>query len=261
MEINKVVCMDNLECMKSLPIESIDLIYGDILYGTGRKFKDYQDLKPDRKVIEDFYIPRVKEMHRLLKPTGSIYLQMDWRIVHWVRCILDDVFGYENFRAEVIWKYDAPTSTNRNYPAKHDNILFYTKSSNYYFNQDAILVEYSEKAKQRYDKIDEEGKRYKLYKNRDGSYRKAYMKQGKPTDIFEIQFLQNNSKEKVYDTQKPLPLMERIIKASSNKGDVVADFFMGSGSFLVKGKELGRCYIGCDNNPNAVEITKQRLIN
>jgi len=173
---------------------------------------------------------------------------------------MDDIFNYDNFRSEVIWKYDAPTSTNKNYPSKHDNILFYTKSNDYYFNQEAILVEYSEKAKERYNKVDEDGLRYKLYKNKDDTYRKAYMKKGKPTDVFEIQFLQNNASEKVgYDTQKPLELMEKFIKTSSKENDVVADFFMGSGSFLVKAKELKRNYIGCDINPRAVEITNLRL--
>ena len=260
MENNKTFCMDNLEYMKSLPSGCIDLIYGDILYGTGKKFQDFQDLKPTKEVIYDFYIPRIKEMYRLLKDTGSIYLQMDWRIVHWIRCITDDVFGYKNFRSEIIWKYDAPTSTNRNYPSKHDNILFYTKGNDYYFNQEAILIDYSDKGNKRYDKVDEEGKRYKLYKNKDGSYRKAYMKTGKPTDVFEIQFLQNNSTEKVgYDTQKPLELMEKFIKTSSKENDLVADFFMGSGSFLVKAKELNREYIGCDINPKALELTNLRL--
>jgi len=83
---------DNLEYMKSLESNSIDLIYCDILYGTGRKFKDYQDLKPKREIIKEHYIPRLTEMHRLLKNTGSIYLQMDTRINHWIRIIMDDIF-------------------------------------------------------------------------------------------------------------------------------------------------------------------------
>ena len=93
-------CGDNLEYMKTLPSNSIDLIYNDLLYGTGRNFGDYKDIKADRKTVEDFYIPRITEMHRLLKDTGSIYLQMDTRINHWMRCIMDDVFGYNNFRNE-----------------------------------------------------------------------------------------------------------------------------------------------------------------
>ena len=102
-ELNKVYCMDNMELLKQLPNNYIDLIYCDILYGTGRNFGDYQDLKCDRKIIEEHYTPRLQEMHRVLKDTGSIYLQMDTRINHWIRCLMDDVFGYDNFRNEIIW--------------------------------------------------------------------------------------------------------------------------------------------------------------
>ena len=92
---------DNLELMAEIKDNTVDLIYCDILYGTGRKFDDYQDLKPKREVIEEHYIPRIKEMHRILKDTGSIYLQMDTKVNHWIRCILDDVFNYSNFQNEI----------------------------------------------------------------------------------------------------------------------------------------------------------------
>ena len=104
---NKLYNCDNLELMSIIPDNTIDLIYCDILYGTGRKFKDFQDLKPIRSEIEDHYIPRLKEMHRILKNTGSIYLQMDAKINHWIRIIMDDIFGYNNFRNEIIWCYGA----------------------------------------------------------------------------------------------------------------------------------------------------------
>ena len=93
---------DNLDLMAEIKDNTVDLIYCDILYGTGRKFKDYQDLKPKREIIEEHYIPRIKEMHRILKDTGSIYLQMDEKINHWMRCIMDDIFGYSNFRNNII---------------------------------------------------------------------------------------------------------------------------------------------------------------
>ena len=99
-------CCDNLELMEEIQDNTIDLIYCDILYGTGKNFMDYKDLYPMREIIESHYIPRIKEMHRILKETGSIYLQMDSRISHWVRCILDDVFTYGNFRNELIWCYN-----------------------------------------------------------------------------------------------------------------------------------------------------------
>jgi len=103
----RVMCraVDNLELLLSQPDESVDLIYCDILYGTGRNFGDYQDLKPIRSEIEAHYLPRLKEMHRVLKQNGSIYLQMDYRISHWIRLIMDDIFGYDNFVNEIIWCY------------------------------------------------------------------------------------------------------------------------------------------------------------
>lgn len=97
LELNKTYCLDNLELMKQIPNNHIDLIYCDILYGTGKKFKDYIDLKPIKQVIEEFYIPRLQEMHRVLKDTGTIFLQMDFRIVHWIRCIMDDIFWLQQF--------------------------------------------------------------------------------------------------------------------------------------------------------------------
>lgn len=102
-----VQCVDNMQLLKSQPNESVDLIYSDILYGTGKNFGDYKDLKPKQDVIESHYLPRLIEMHRVLKPTGSIFLQMDWRINHWIRCLLDRVFGYDNFVNEIVWLYGA----------------------------------------------------------------------------------------------------------------------------------------------------------
>jgi site-specific DNA-methyltransferase (adenine-specific) len=232
-EVNNTYCMDNLELMKQMEDESVDLIYCDILYGTGKNFKDYQDLKPQRDIIEEFYIPRIKETHRILKGTGSIYLQMDWRISHWIRCILDDIFEHKNFRNEIIWKYGLGGGGNKEFAKKHDNILFYTKSKDYTFNLQ--------------------------YEPATSNMMKGKMK--KMTDVWDVPTLNNMAKERVgYDTQKPKELISRIIKASSNEGDIVADFFCGSGTTLVVAKELGRQYIGCDINPKAIEITNNRLL-
>jgi len=118
---------DNLELMAEIEDNTVDLIYCDILYGTGRKFKDYQDLKPKREIIEEHYIPRIKEMHRVLKDNGSIYLQMDTRINHWMRCIMDDVFEYDNFRNEISWWYKRWSNISFGYQKMHDVILFYSK--------------------------------------------------------------------------------------------------------------------------------------
>ena len=111
----RVMCraVDNLELLLSQPDESVDLIYCDILYGTGRNFGDYQDLKPIRSEIESHYLPRLIEMKRVLKQTGSIYLQMDTRINHWMRILMDEVFGYDNFRNEISWCYNSQGKTTK----------------------------------------------------------------------------------------------------------------------------------------------------
>jgi DNA modification methylase len=143
---SSVFCSDNLELMKTIESNTIDLIYCDILYGTGRNFGDYQDLKPIRSEIEAHYLPRLKEMHRVLKDTGSIYLQMDTRINHWMRCIMDDIFGYENFRNEIIWAYEtAGRKSKRKYRPSHDVILFYALGNNILYD-----CEYLEKIENNY---------------------------------------------------------------------------------------------------------------
>ena len=232
MELNKVYCMDNLELLKQLDNNSIDLIYCDILYNTGRNFKDYNDNLGTPQQAMEWYKPRLIEMKRVLKDNGSIYIQCDYRLVHYLKVEMDNIFGINNFINEIIWKYGLGGSGKKSFSKKHDNILFYSKSNDYIFN-----IQY------------EEATSNKL---------KGCKK--KMTDVWSIANINNMAKERVgYDTQKPKELLQRIIKASSNKNDVVADFFCGSGTSLVVAKELGRQYIGCDINPRAVEITNKRL--
>ena len=244
-------CSDNLELIKTIESNTIDLIYCDILYGTGRRFADYQDLKPIRSEIESHYIPRIKEMHRILKNTGSIYLQMDTRINHWIRCILDDVFGHDRFLNEIVWYYSGGGAGKSKFTNKHDNILWYSKSTNYIFNADSIRVPYEGTGGyQNSNGIMNNGKLYKP--NELGKICE---------DVWKIPIIHpNDTKERTgYDTQKPKSLLERIIKASSNEGDLVADFYLGSGTTAEVCKDLNRNFIGCDINPRAVEITLKRL--
>ena len=254
-----IECKDNLKFMQELQSESIDLIYCDILYGTGKKFSDYQDLKANRKVIEDFYLSRIKEMHRLLKPTGSIYLQMDTKINHWVRCIMDDVFGYKLFLNEIIYEQQKGGKSKK-FQLAHDCILLYTKTNKYTFNIN--FCQEKESTNKRYDKKNDDGKRYKTYYKKDGSFWYNSEYKGKIiSDVWTgINNINSKGKEWVeYDTQKPKELLMRIVKASSNIGDTVADFFLGSGTTAVVCKELNRKFIGCDINPKAIQITNERL--
>lgn len=258
MELNKIYNMDNLELLKQMESELVDLIYCDILYNTGKKFKDFVDKLGTPQEAIEWYRPRLIEMNRVLKKTGSIYLQCDYRLVHYLKVEMDSIFGLNNFRNDIIWCYKSQGFSKKQWSNKHDNILFYSKSNKWTFNLDDIREGPSESWVKRYGKelekngffIDGKGKRYDSFVG------------SPPRDWLDINVLPQAHKERVgYDTQKPKALLERIIKASSNKNDIVADFFCGSGTSLVVAKELGRNYIGCDINPRAVEITKTRLKN
>ncbi len=248
--IPRVMCwaVDNMELLKSQPNESVDLIYSDILYGTGRNFGDYQDLKPIRSEIEAHYLPRLKEMYRVLKSTGSIYLQMDTRINHWMRILMDNVFGDENFRNEIVWCYKSGGAGKKGFAKKHDVILFYTKGNDFIFN--AI------KEKSYMKKGSGKNPKQTYFNDNIGCYTITNQKDW----IEDVGILATSSKERVdYSSQKPKELIKRFVLASSNEGDVVADYYLGSGTTAEVCKELNRNFIGCDINPNAIEITKARL--
>lgn len=249
---------DNLELMKTIESNTIDLIYCDILYGTGRKFKDYQDLKPNRIEIENHYIPRLKEMHRILKPTGSIYLQMDTKINHWVRCIMDDIFGYERMLNEIIWCYRSQGFNKNKWSEKHDVILLYSKSKQWTFNLETVREnEIGESTQKRWHKEIKEYGLIPTTKNGKVYWNSPY---SPPRDWINMNALpQAHSERNGYDTQKPKELIAKFIKASSNEGDLVADFYAGSFTTAEVCKELNRNFIGCDINPLALEISKQRL--
>jgi len=251
-------CCDNLELMAEMQDSTVDLIYCDILYGTSRKFKDYQDLKPIRSEIESHYIQRIKEMHRILKDTGSIYLQMDTKINHWLRCILDDIFGYDNFLNELVWCYNTQGYSKTKYSSKHDSILFYSKSKKYTFNAEQIRNEKPSKSSiKRFGKEIEKNGFYIDFKSKKKVYE---LKGSLPLDWFKMSVLPSAHNENTgYNTQKPKALIERIIKASSNEGDLVADFYAGSFTTAEVCKDLNRNFIGCDINEKAVQIGKKRV--
>ena len=258
---------DNLELMAEMQDNTVDLIYCDILYGTGRKFNDYQDLKPKREVIKEHYIPRIKEMHRILKDTGSIYLQMDTKINHWARCIMDDIFGYNNFRNEIIWNYKNRLCKSKNkYSDFYDILLFYTKSKDYkYIKQyEPYDITYEEFKKKLHQKIllDDLNLEYKKDKRTNKKFyiKNIYDKGIEVHSIFNLDNINPSSKERLnYNTQKPKALIERIIKASSNEGDLVADFYAGSFTTAEVCKDLNRNFIGCDISEKAVEIGMERV--
>ena len=241
-----VQCGDNLELLKSQPNESVNMIYCDILYGTGRNFGDYQDLKPIRSEIENHYLPRLIEMKRVLKQNGTIYLQMDLRIVHWIRVIMDDIFGYENFRNQIVVKFNIGGRGKREFAKKHDYIIVYTKSDNFIFNDKDIRIPYRSVISKKQDRPNITAEKLAL-----GTI---------PTNVWDdIPSGLKVKKASDYPTEKHRKIIERCVLASSNEGDVVADYYLGSGTTAVVCKELNRNFIGCDINPKAIEITNARL--
>ena len=253
----QIECCDNLELMSKIESGTVDLIYCDILYGTGRNFMDYKDLYPIREIIEEHYIPRIKEMNRILKNTGSIYLQMDYRINHWVRLIMDDIFGYDRMLNELIWCYRSQGFNKNKWSEKHDTVLLYSKSKKWTFNLESVREnDIGESTQKRWHKeILKHGmiptkKNGKIYWNSPYS---------PPKDWINLNSLpQAHSERNGYATQKPKELIEKFIKASSNEGDLVADFYLGSGTTAEVCKDLNRNFVGCDINPRAVELSKIR---
>ena len=187
-----------------------------------------------------FLYERLAEIHRVLAPTGSLYLHLDFHAAHYARLLLDELFGPERFLNEVIWAYDYGGRARDRWPKKHDNILWYSKSAKWTFNIDDIdRIPYMAPGLVGPDKA----ARGKL-----------------PTDTWWLTIVPTNGPERTgYPTQKPLKLLERIVRASSNPGDLVADFFCGSGTTGVAAKKLGRRYLLVDDNPDAIRITNERL--
>lgn len=283
---NEIHCGDNLEVMKGMDDESVDLIYLDppffsgrnyeVIWGDGfeeRSFKDTEWYRVEcpkcsREVVKaerfcpicgsnlenakvtrsndiyayiDWMIPRLTEMHRILKPTGSIYLHVDWHAVHYLKIEMDRIFGMNNFQNEIVWCYHGGGLAKRSFKKKHDTILLYSKTKNYTFNPQ--------------------------YKNRliEKNYKKGVPIKNPPVmedwwaDV-PSRGTATQSKEWLgYPTQKPEALLDRIIKASSNEGDIVFDPFCGCGTSLSVAKKLNRQYIGIDISYTACIVIKDRI--
>jgi len=214
---------------------------------------------------------RLKLMHQLLAEDGSIYVHCDWRVSGYIRLALDEIFGNDAHLNEIIWCFSQGAKSQKMFGRKHNTIFFYSKNPGaQIFNADAVRIE-MKSGKQSFGgrlETDEEGRKYRLVygtKNAQGhtKYYKYYLDQGKiPEDYWtDINSLQSGVTERVdYATQKPEALLERIIKASSNEGDLVADFFCGSGTTAAVAEKLGRKWIACDLGRFAIHTTRKRLI-
>ncbi|MEM9424271.1 MAG: DNA methyltransferase, partial [Spirochaetota bacterium] len=214
------------------------------------------------KAYITYMVQRLIEMKRILKDSGSIYLHCNPTAGHYLKTVMDMIFGKNNFRNEIIWCYTAPSAPKRDFPKKHDIILRYSKSNDYLFYPENIGIAYSKETIARTARGAGE---YGLYltsreakekhKNRLNDYGKV------PEDYWiDIPRLQGNSRERTgYPTQKPLALLERIIKASSEEGDLVLDPFCGCATTCVAAQRLGRSWIGIDIEEKAAEVLLGRL--
>jgi DNA modification methylase len=227
---------------------------------------------------------RLSLIKQLLADDGSIYVHCDWRLNSSLRMVMDEIFGEHNFLNEIIWAYRGMSVSEKHYTRRHDSILFYKKGDNYTFNWQDISEDFTEVTKKKYKHKDKDGRLFRLHgRNIQGSpiqnktdielkwlksnpdfCRVDYLdeKKGtKPRDWLVMDYLNVMSDERLdYPTQKPEALIERIIKASSNENDLIADFFCGSGTTLSVAEKLNRKWIGCDLGKFATHISRKRLI-
>jgi site-specific DNA-methyltransferase (adenine-specific) len=264
----RVIQGDNLSVLNSMPDQSVQLIYVDPPFNTGRtqtrgtssttrtdtgnrmgfKGQRYDIVKETILSYDDefsdywgFLEPRLEQAWRILKETGTLYVHLDFREAHYAKVLLDALFGRECFLNEIIWAYDYGGKAKSKWPAKHDTILVYVKDpAKYYFNNETVDREpYMAPGLVTPEKVE----RGKL-----------------PTDVWWHTIVSPTGNEKTgYPTQKPLGVLRRVIQASSKEGDVVLDFFAGSGTTGAAAAELNRSFILVDQNPEAIQVMKERF--
>lgn len=275
--INKVFWGDNLQVMSHMLREyrgKIDLIYidppfdskadykkkiklkGQEVYNDNNSFeeKQYSDIWTNDEYLQFMY-ERIILLKELLNDTGSIYVHCDYHKNYLLRCILDEIFGINSFKAEIIWQYSWGMRTADCWNKKHDVILMYSKSDSITFNANEVLEE-RKMSEATINRLKYSGALIK-----DGNKR-GDSELALPTDVWYIATINGMATEREnYPTQKPEELIEKIIKASSNEGDIVFDCFMGSGTTQAVAMKLGRKFIGADINLGAIQTTTKRLIN
>ena len=267
--MNRIVLADNMDVLPAIPDGAARLIYIDPPFNTGKTQRNerlrtvrdeaggdragfggrrYRTLKLGSRSFADafddfleFIEPRLIEAHRILAPDGSLFLHLDYRESHYCKVLLDALFGRECFKNEIIWAYDYGGRPKNRWPAKHDAILWHAKDPNrYVFNYDAIdRVPYMAPGLVGPEKA-ERGKT--------------------PTDVWWNTIVATNGRERLgYPAQKPLAILERIVRVHSDPGDLVVDFFAGTGTTGEAAARNGRRYLLVDDNPDAAQIMAKRL--
>ncbi len=269
---SRLIMGDNLPVMAALlpKLEGkINLIYADPPFFTNRKYparigrgedsrkpdewalaEGYRDSWPTLDAYLEFLYQRLALMHRLLTPNGTLYLHLDWHADSYARVLLDEIFGADHLLNEIVWTYHGPSPIRRAFNRKHDVILAYVKSGDYIFNVDAVREPYNPSTVQTFKASPKAG----FGKIPD-------LERGKvPEDWWYFPVVARLHNERTgYPTQKPESLLERIIRASSNENDLVADFFCGAGTAPIVAARLGRRFIACDITFRAAHTTRQRL--
>lgn len=271
---NVIYSGDNLTWLKQFPDKSIDLIYLDppffsnrhyeVIFNDGEEIRSFEDRwKGGINHYIEWMKERIFELHRVLKDAGSFYLHCDWHASHYLKVICDNIFGYNNFRNEIIWHYRRWTNVQKQFQKMHDVILFYSKTDYNIFNP--IEVEISDSQKNKFqrgydtnvihtkDKITKQIIIYDIEK-----VKKARINISE--DVWIMPPINSQAKERMgYPTQKPEKLIERIILASSNKNDLILDPFCGCGTTIAVAQRLGRKWIGIDVSPSACKLMKLRV--
>lgn len=290
---NRLIFGDNLQAMKSLINDpnvagKVKLVYIDPPFATKQDFKGsrdqkaYQDKIAGAKFLE-FLRSRLILLSELLSDNGCIYVHLDQRKGHYAKTLMDEIFGEQNFLNDISWCYKEREISKTHWNEKHDHILFYKKNGKPFFNWEAVTLPYSEGTIKKYTLIDENGKKYQI-RGKGGPYigkqqlspeiEKKYpeytyrdyldKKPGiLPRDWWaDISFVNRAANERTsYPTQKPEALLERIITASSDTGDLVIDVFAGSGTTLAVAEKLGRRWIGMDCGKLAIYTIQKRMLN
>jgi DNA modification methylase len=270
---NQLILGDNLVVMSTLLAQyagKVDLIYADPPFFSQRRYpvrigrgedsrrpqewklaEGYPDAWPTLDTYLDMLYPRLKLMHTLLSPTGTLYLHLDWHASSYARLLLDEIFGAELLLNEIVWVYHGPSPIRSAFNRKHDTILVYTKGEHYRFNVDAVRQPYNSVTVKTFNSSPKAG----FGKMPDLARGKV------PEDWWYFPVVARMHNERSgYPTQKPEALLERIILASSNPGDRVADFFCGSGTTMAVAARLGRRFIGSDIASRAVKTCQARLV-
>ena len=271
--VNKLILGDNLEILKGIQDETVDLVYLDppffsnrnyeVIWGDTGEIRSFQDRWAGGIIhYIDWLKERVEQMHRILKSTGSLFLHCDWHANAYIRVhILDRIFEENNFVNEIIWCYTAPANVKNRFPQKHDTIFFYAKSKAYFFTSENVKIPYNQETVARTNR-GAGGSGLKVKGDAEERHKNRLDKDGKvPEDYWiDIPRIQGNGNERIgYPTQKPEALLQRVIECASKEGDIIIDPFMGGGTTIAVADKLNRQWIGIDQSVQAVKVTEFRL--